>query len=311
VAVIVVAAGVIGREIADLTSELPRYEATVVSKVHSLEEATIGSASRLIDRIDRDFQKSANPGGDSASAEPPASIGTASGGAGANPLGSPLSLIGKIVSPVLSPLGTLGIVLILSLFILLQKDDLRDRLIRLFASYDLDPSRLAVDDASDRLSRFFLARLWINAAYALVIGLALFAIGIPKPLLWGCLAGVLRFIPYVGWIIAAALPGALAVAIDPGWSMALLTAIIFTMVETITGQIVEPMLFGRSTGLSPFAIVVAAIVWGWLWGPIGLLLSTPLTLCLVVLARHFEPLKFLDVLLGDKPAPINASAVDG
>jgi predicted PurR-regulated permease PerM len=130
-------------------------------------------------------------------------------------------------------------------------------------------------------------------------------------LLWGCLAGVLRFIPYVGWIIAAALPGALAVAIDPGWSMALLTAIVFTMVETITGQIVEPMLFGRSTGLSPFAIVVAAIVWGWLWGPIGLLLSTPLTLCLVVLARHLEPLKFLDVLLGDKPAPINASAVDG
>src|SRR5262249_40724639 len=111
-----------------------------------------------------------------------------------------------------------------------------------------------------------------------------------------------RFIPYFGWIIAATLPAALAVAIDPGWSLALWTVAVFGLTETITGQIVEPMVFGHSTGLSPFALVVSSIVWGWLWGPVGLILSTPLSLCLVVLGRHFQSLQFLDVILGDKPA---------
>jgi predicted PurR-regulated permease PerM len=306
--VIVVLAGAVGQQIADLTQELPRYEATIASKARSIEDATLGWASRLMGRIRHDLQPSGGPVVDAASQQGEQSAAS-SAAAAANQFPSAMSLVGTIVSPVLNPLATLGIVLIISLFILLQKEDLRDRIIRLFGAHDLHPGNLAIDDARRLLSRYFLTRLAINSVYGLVIAAGLFVVGVPKPIVWGLLALVLRFIPYFGWIIAAALPAALAVAIDPGWSLALLTIAVFAVTETITGQIVEPTVFGRSTGLSPFAIVVSSIVWGWLWGPIGLILSTPLTLCLVVLGRHFQSLQFLDVILGDRPVPVAAENV--
>lgn len=142
----------------------------------------------------------------------------------------------------------------------------------------------------------------INATFGVLIGTGLFFIGVPNPVLWGILAMMLRFVPYIGAPIAAIFPAALAIAVDPGWSMVFWTLGLFVVVELIMGQVIEPLLYGRSTGLSAVAVVVSAVIWTWLWGPVGLLLSTPLNVCLVVLGRHFEHLQFLDVLLGDEPA---------
>ena len=197
---------------------------------------------------------------------------------------------------------TVGIVFVVAIFILLQREDLRDRLIRLFGATDLHRTTSALDDAARRLSKYFLTQLGINATFGLVIGVGLYFIGVPNPVLWGMLSALLRFVPYIGSFIAAGLPIALAAAVDPGWSMAIWTAALYIVIELLVGQAVEPMMYGHSTGLSPLAVVVAAIFWSWLWGPIGLILSMPLTLCLVVLGRHVERLEFLEVLLGDRPA---------
>jgi hypothetical protein len=193
-------------------------------------------------------------------------------------------------------------VLVVAVFVLLQKEDLRDRLIRLFGSSDLHRTTAALDEAAARLSRYFLTQLSINAAFAMVVGAGLYLIGVPNPLLWAIFAGIFRFVPYIGAVLSAALPIALAAAVDPGWSMVWWTIGLFLVVELTVSQVVEPILYGHSTGLSPFAVIVSAIFWTWIWGPIGLVLSTPMTLCLVVLGRHVERLEFFDVLLGDRPA---------
>ncbi|MFC7610555.1 AI-2E family transporter [Teichococcus aestuarii] len=192
--------------------------------------------------------------------------------------------------------------MVVTVFILVQREDLRDRLIRLFGSTDLHRTTVAMDDAAYRLSRFFLAQLSINLGFGAVIAAGLLLIGVPSPLLWGLLAALLRFVPYVGAVLGAVLPIGVAAAVDPGWSMALWTAVLFLAIEPLIAHVVEPLAYGHSTGMSPVSVVVAAIFWSWIWGPIGLIIATPLTLCLVVLGRHVDRLEFLDVLLGDRPA---------
>ena len=179
---------------------------------------------------------------------------------------------------------------------------LRNRLIRLAGSHDLQRTTAALDDAAARLSRLFLIQLLLNGTFGLVIGMGLWLIGIPSAILWGIFAAVLRFVPYIGAAIAAAFPLALAVAVDPNWSMLLWTLALFLVVEPIVGHVIEPMVYGHSTGLSPVAVVASATFWTALWGPIGLVLATPLTVCLVVLGRHVERLEFLDIMFGDRPA---------
>jgi predicted PurR-regulated permease PerM len=218
------------------------------------------------------------------------------------PGATPLQLARNVLLPLVHPLATVGIVFVVLIFILLQREDLRDRMIRLFGSDDLHRTTAAMDDAARRLSRYFLIQLGLNASFGLMITLGLWAIGVPSPILWGIFAALMRFVPYIGSIIAGALPVALAAAVDPGWSMAWMTLALFLISEPIMGHVVEPLVYGQSTGLSPFAVVLSAIFWTWLWGPVGLLLATPLTLCLVVLGRHVERLEFLDVMLGDRPA---------
>ncbi|HYZ64809.1 MAG TPA: AI-2E family transporter, partial [Acetobacteraceae bacterium] len=213
-----------------------------------------------------------------------------------------LELAQRLLGPVLTPLATMAIVFVVATFMLVQREDLRDRLIRLFGSNDLHRTTAALDDAAARLSRYFLTQLAINSGFGCVIAAGLFLIGLPNPILWGILAGLMRFIPYVGAFAGAALPVGLAAAVDPGWTMVLEVVGLFLVVEPINGQVIEPLAYGHSTGLSPVSVVIAAIFWGWLWGGVGLILSTPLTLCLVVLGRHIEQLEFLDVLLGDTPA---------
>ena len=206
------------------------------------------------------------------------------------------------MTPVLHPLAAAAIIFIVAIFILMQQDDLRDRVIRLFGSRDLHRTTLAMDDAARRLSRFFLIQLGINTTFGVIIAAGLYFIGLPSPLLWGIIAALMRFVPYIGSYVAAGVPILLAAAVDPSWSLTLWVAALFLVTEPIIGQLVEPMLYGRSTGLSPISVVISAIFWGWLWGPVGLILSTPLTLCLVVLGRHVKQLEFLNVLFGDRPA---------
>jgi hypothetical protein len=213
-----------------------------------------------------------------------------------------LESLRTLISPLVHPLATTGIIIIFVIFILLQREDLRNRLIRLAGSYDLQRTTAALDDAAGRLSRLFLTQLIVNGAFGVVIGTGLWFIGIPSAILWGILAAVLRFVPYIGAVIAAAFPLALAVAVDPGWSMLLWTLALFLVVEPVVGHVIEPMVYGHSTGLSPVAVVASATFWTALWGPIGLVLATPLTVCLVVLGRHVERLEFLDVMFGDRPA---------
>ncbi|TIU39128.1 MAG: AI-2E family transporter, partial [Mesorhizobium sp.] len=174
------------------------------------------------------------------------------------------------------PLGSAGLVIIVVIFMLMEREDLRDRFIRLVGYGDLHRTTQALQDAGKRVGQYLLMQLVVNIIYAVPITIGLWVLGIPNALLWGLLALALRFVPYIGPIIGA-LPLFLALAVAPGWSLLLWTAALFVVVELVTGNVIEPWLYGSHTGLSPLAIIVAAIFWTWLWGPIGLVLSTPLT----------------------------------
>ena len=292
---------VIGTQLANLLTQLPEYIATIQNKISAVGAYLTEHFAGVLGRLGLAGTPEASSSGP---ISPPALGAEASAPSAPAPATalSPMSLLSTYLSPVLSPFASAGIMFMVAVFILLQKEDLRDRMIRLFGSSDLHRTTGAMDDAAHRLSRYFLRLLAINAGFGLVIGIGLYFAGVPNPILWGILGMTLRFVPYVGPIIAAALPIGLAAAVDPGWSLVLWTAGLFIVTELIFNQVVEPLAYGQGTGLSPFAVILAALFWGWLWGPVGLILSMPLTLCLVVLGRHVERLAFLDVLLGDRPA---------
>jgi predicted PurR-regulated permease PerM len=297
--------GVIGTQVASLSSDVPRYVGTVEAKIEAVKQFTVGRLSRMAETVG--VQPTRQPGAVAPAAFPDRSSPIqgqpqAASGASAPAETNPLKLAETYLSPILSPLETFGIVFVVTVFALLQREDLRDRLIRLVGSDDLHRTTLAIDDGGRRLSRYFITQLMVNSAFGVVIGLGLLLIGVPNPVLWAILSALLRFVPYVGAFISAILPMALAAAVEPGWSMVLWTLALYVVAEGLTGQVIEPLLYGHSTGLSPFSVVVSAIFWSWLWGPIGLILSTPLTLCLVVMGRHVKRLEFLDVMLGDRPA---------
>jgi predicted PurR-regulated permease PerM len=213
-----------------------------------------------------------------------------------------LSTLAAIIAPLVSPLTTTGIVVIFVIFILLQRQDLRNRFVRLAGSDDIQRTTAALDEAGERLSRLFLTQIAFNAAFGVTIGIGLQLIGVPSAPLWGLVAMILRFVPYIGAFISAIFPLILAAAVGSGWEMLLLTVMLYVVVELLAGQVLEPVIFGHSSGLSPVAIIVAASFWTWLWGPVGLVLATPLTTCLVVVGRHVDRLQFLDIMLGDQPA---------
>jgi predicted PurR-regulated permease PerM len=311
--VIIFALGsLIATQLTKLAGDLPQYQSTIQSKITSLRGVTGGSstlerAEGMLQDLSKELNKPKGSGSPSLVNEP--SSATSSNRPITpvpvevlQPDPGTLASLRSLIAPLVSPLATTGIIVIFVIFILLQREDLRNRLIRLAGTHDLQRTTAALDDAAARLSRLFLNQLLINSGFGVLIGLGLWIIGVPSAALWGILAAVLRFVPYIGSFIAAAFPLTLAVAVDPGWSMLIWTAILFFVIEPITGQVVEPMVYGRSTGLSPVAVVVSATFWTALWGPIGLVLATPLTVCLVVLGRHVERLAFLDVMFGDRPA---------
>jgi predicted PurR-regulated permease PerM len=306
--------GVMASQVNQLANDLPQYQSTLSEKIQSLRGAATGrgtlerasevlhSLSKELDRPKLDSQTSA-PLSDPAAPVKPIPVEVRQPDPGA------LQTLTSLITPLIHPLATTGIVLIFVIFILVQQQDLRNRLVRLAGSQDLQRTTAAMDDAGRRLSRLFLVQLMINAGFGIVIGTGLWLIGVPSAPLWGMLAMILRFVPYIGAVIAAIFPLVLAAAVGPGWSMVLWTAALFVVVEPIIGHAIEPLLYGHSSGLSPVAVVVSATFWTWLWGPVGLILATPLTICLVVLGRHVDRLKFLDVLLGDQPALTPAETV--
>jgi len=296
----------IGTQFNVLLSDLPHYATTIEQKIAGARALIIGEITDNLGGLGRRIEQAGSEpvlpiakkaAGTPATTEPkPATVIVR------QPDATPLEMAERILAPAISPLATTGIVFIVAIFILLQQADLRDRFIRLFGMQDLYRTTLALDDAATRLSRYLLTQLGLNAAFGVLIGAGLLVIGVPNPLLWGTLGALLRFVPYVGTFISASLPIALAASVDPGWSMAVWTASLFLVTEGVMGQFVDPLVYGMSTGLSPVSVVIAAIFWAWMWGPIGLILSMPLTVCLVVLGRHVKRLEFLDVLMGNRPA---------
>ena len=299
---------VIGRQVAQLGENLPQYQVVIAKKLNAVRSSAfskgiVEKAADALHGLDSDLGKSM--GAPRAAPPEAATPGPPDQRLLAvevhEPAPGPVEILRSIVSALLPPLATTGIVIVFVIFILLQRSDLRDRFIGLIGSHDLHRTTKALDDAAFRLSRYFLALTGINAGFGAAIAIGLGLIGVPNPVLWGIVGAVLRFVPYIGAFVAAALPLALAAAVDPGWTMVAETALIFVVVEGIVGQVFEPRLFGHTTGMSPLAIIVAAAFWTLIWGAPGLLLSTPITACLVVLGRHVESLNFIELMLGDKP----------
>lgn len=279
---------VVLRQLAALAGALPDLARNLQGKLDRLRLADlIAQAQHAMDGL------RSIVGGHPQAAVPSAPVATTDA--------SPLEVAAAVLGPVLTPLATFGIVVVFALFILLYREDLRDRLIRLAGVRDLHRTNDALDDAAYRLSRLFLAQLALNSGFAFVVSVALWLLGLPAAPLWGILAGMMRFVPFIGIWVAVVPPLLLALAADPGWGMVIGVAALFLLTEPIMAQVVEPLVFGRSAGLSPLSIVLAATFWTFMWGTIGLLLATPLTVCLVVLGRHVPRLEFLDVMLGDRP----------
>ena len=302
--VVTAAAGVLGTQVLRMAASLPQYERTIQQKLRNLDEVTVGrlnaltnEASRLIENHPMSVGSPVPSGtGDLSSKAAPIPVELH------QPRPAPLQIIARVVASVWVPIESAGIVLVVLVFVLLEHEALRDRFIRVAGGTNLRLTTLALNDAGARLSRFFVSQFAVNLGVGVAIGLGLAVLGVPQATLWGTLATLLRFVPYVGVWLAALLATALAIAVVPGWSLAISTLGLFIVVELIAGQAVEPNLYGHTTGLSPLSIVVAAIFWSALWGPIGLVLSTPLTLCLLVIGRHIRALSFLDLLLGDTQA---------
>jgi predicted PurR-regulated permease PerM len=308
-AVIFALGRILATQVTDLANDLPKYQATISQKIAGLRgggggtTGTLERAQFVLRQLDKELEDSQAKSGGSV---PPNKRGPADLGMVPvevhEPPGEPLQTLIALINPLLGPLATTTLIVVFVIFILIQREDLRNRLIRLAGSTDIPHTTAALDDAAHRLSHLFLTQLAINSGFGAAIGLGLWWIGVPSAFVWGVVAGVLRFVPFVGPVLGLIFPLILAVSIGTGWSMALWTIALFVALEGVTGQVIEPVFEGRTTGLTPVAIVVAATFWAWLWGPVGLVLATPLTVILVVLGRHVEALRFFDILLGDEPA---------
>jgi predicted PurR-regulated permease PerM len=279
----------VAREASVLADDLSEYRTNLRAKVHDLRGPlrSLSGAAEEIQQLGAEIEDQEGRSAPKVEVvEPPRMLGT----------------LGDVLTPLASRLATAGIVVVLALFMLLDEQELRDRMIWLTGARDLTLTTHAVDDAARRLSRYLGMQSLLCGIHGLAVGIGLAAIGVPGAALWGALAAVLRFLPYFGPRLAAAGPLALALAAVPGWSEALLTLGLLVSLELLSNNLLEPWLYGPSVGLSPFGVVFSALFWAWLWGIPGLLLATPLTVCLVVAGRYVRGLEYFPVLLGDRPA---------
>ena len=322
--------GVIGWIVAgqmiDLARDLPSYQDNIHNKIVQLRGSggAFSDAKKVVDQIGKDLAE--NTPTDTQPTTQAAVAVTASGEAVGdaartnqlidNLAGKPstdpiqvkvvddrntLQVYAEVLGPYLEPVGTAGIVIVFVIFMMIAREDLRDRFIRLVSRGNINVTTQALDEASTRISRYLLMQLIVNVTYGIPIAVGLWLIGIPNALLWGLMATVLRFIPYIGPWIAAAMPILLSLAISTSWTTPVYTVLLFVVMELISNNVVEPWLYGTSTGMSAIAILVSAVFWTWLWGVPGLLLSTPMTVCLAVMGKYVPQLQFLNILLGDEP----------
>jgi predicted PurR-regulated permease PerM len=286
-------------QLADLGRKLPEYEQNVHRKLESLRASGGGLVTRAT-HVARNLTDELNiPGGASSRTTPgeekpvPVEIRR-------SPF-SPMEMVQSILSSIVSVVLTAGIVIVFVIFMLIQQDDLRDRLLRLAGAGRISMTTRVLADAGSRVSRYLLAQLMVNSIYGVMAGLGLYFFGIPNPLLWGMMATLLRYVPYLGIWIAASMPAAVCFAVEPGWVKLPGILGLYFGIDLMMYNFVEPLLYGSSTGVSPLAILLATVFWTWLWGPVGLLLATPLTVCVVVIGRHVPKLNFLGIMFSDEP----------
>jgi predicted PurR-regulated permease PerM len=296
----------VARQLVEIMVQLPDYKANLDEKIKLLHASNSGSLSKATATVQDLNKELAAVPGQIASAKQEKEQKTSRPSRPipvqvAEPPSNLVQDLRALLGPLAGPLETAAIVIIFTLFMLAKREDLRNRAIRLAGHGQLNLMTQALDDAGRRLSRYLVLQFAVNACYGTVFGLVLYFMGIPHALLWGVFAGVLRFVPYVGSLIAVALPVALALAVFPSWHHAGLVFLVFLVMELTVANFIEPLLYGSHTGISSLAILVATVFWATIWGPVGLILSTPLTVCLIVLGRHVPQLNFLEVLLGDEP----------
>ncbi|MDX2157067.1 MAG: AI-2E family transporter [Hyphomicrobiaceae bacterium] len=287
---------VLSAELLSVTARLDDYKQNIVAKARAItalgkDDGVIKRAADAIDRLGIELEKELRPDPSRA----PAAVVVRDANDGETGF---LPMLGRVVHPI----AMAGLTLLFSLFLLLQHQDLRDRIVRILGTDNMSETTGAMTEAGTRLSQLFLAQLSLNVGYGVFAGLVLWSVGVPGALLWGALASLMRFVPFIGSFIASVPPILLAAGVEPGWGLVIFTALFFLVSETATGHLIEPLVLGRSVGLSPLALIAAASFWTLLWGPIGLLLSAPLTIAIVVMGRYLPGLSFLSVLLGDEPA---------
>lgn len=303
------AAGAVGwamtRQAIDLANDLPSYKENIRIKIQAIQSSGQGSFLKISETIE-DLKNDVPVDNRSGPPNSPGAKSTAERTVMPVEIiddkDQRLEIMQTVLAPVLGPLGTAALVLVLLTFMLLEREELRNRLIRLIGQGRMTTTARAMDDAGARVSKYLLMQIVVNVTYGIPVAIGLYFIGVPNAILWGALATVLRFIPYVGPWIAAAFPILISIASSPGWMAPLMTIGLFILLEVISNNVMEPWLYGTSTGVTPIALIVAALVWTWLWGPVGLVLATPLTVCLVVMGRHIPKLAFLSIVLSDDEA---------
>jgi len=304
-------AWVIANQLVDVANQLPLYRENIHAKIQAIHLPSTGQLGQAASSLREIAGELSNPGAASP-ASPLSGRNQKQRSAQPTPTSPvPVQVVEPATSawtelrdwgaPILAPLGRAGIVVIFTVFMLLNREDLRNRLLRLAGLGQLNLMTQALDDAAGRVSRYILMQFLVNAGFGTVFGLGLYSIGVPYPALWGVVAGILRIVPYVGTLVAATLPIALSLAVFDGWLKPLLVLLLVAGLELLIANFLEPWLYGAHVGISSLALLVTAVFWTVLWGPAGLILSTPLSVCVVVLGRYVPQLSFLHVLLGDEP----------
>jgi len=284
-------------QLVGLANDLPKYQENVAKRIAGLRETDPNSLfSKLQSFADRVAQAAAPTPGTAARLSPPQRVEIVT-----SDIWNPLPMVAGL-SPMIEPLVHAGLILVLVVYGLISREDMRNRLVRLIGNGHLTQTTLALDDVGQRVSRYLLVQFLLNCGFGICVGIGLQLLGLPYPILWGCLAALLRYIPYVGPFIVALLPLTFSLLMSDGWKQPLSIAVMFAVIEGANNLVLEPLFFGKSVGVSQAALLVAITFWTWLWGAMGLVLATPLTVCLVVMGKYVPQLKFFDVLLGDEPA---------
>ena len=301
---------IIATQLVDVANQIPLYSENIRARVtafHLPSTGQIGQAAKSVKEIEDVFNPPSAPtpavakgrNENKPNVPPPAVSPTPV--RIVQPSASGWAELRNLGTPVLAPLGRAGMILIFTVFMLLKREDLRNRLLRLAGLSQLNLMTQALDDASGRVSCYLLMQFLVNAGFGVLFGFGLYCIGVPYPALWGAVGGILRYVPYVGTLISATLPLALSLAVFDGWLRPLLVFLLVVSLELIVANFVEPWLYGTRVGISSLALLVTTVFWTVLWGPAGLIMSTPLTVCVVVLGRYFPQLSFLHTMLGDEP----------